>query len=326
MADEPPLFVSDVPIDITFEFPLDVILRQADESPVVKGLAYYADAEGEQVSIPIKLTTRGRSRLAYCRFPPLSVTFDKKRAKGTIFEGQQKKLKIVTHCRNNAAHRKYNVQEQRIYEAFNLLSDISFRTRRLNVTYKNSERADDYINEPAFIIESIVEVADRNELKRQKVKNVQSSQLDPEYAALTALFQFMIGNTDWSVLAGPGGSNCCHNSRPLSPPRADTGWFVVPYDFDQAGLINTQYAVVASPLPIRTVRQRLYRGRCSHLNQMDQTIALFNDRRQQLEMVLLQEGGSDQKKTSSYIDSFFFIINDPKKRERYIDKACLGGQ
>jgi len=326
MADEPPLFVSDAPIDITFEFPLDVILRQADERPVVKGQAYYTDAEGDQVSIAIKMTTRGRSRLEYCRFPPLSVTFNKKQAKGTIFEGQQKKLKIVTHCRHSAAHRKYIVQEQRIYEAFNVLSDVSFRTRALNVTYKNSERPDDTINEPAFIIESIVEVADRNELKRQKVRNVQPSQLDPEYSAISALFQFMIGNTDWSVAAGPDENDCCHNSKPLSQSRANTGWFVVPYDFDQAGLINTRYAVVASPLPIKTVRQRLYRGRCSHLDQLDPAVALFNERRQQLELALMPDGLRNDKSTASYIDGFFRIINAPKQRERYIDTACLGSK
>jgi len=326
MADELPLFASDAPIDITFEFPLDVILKQADERPVVKGEAYYTDAVGNQVSISIKMTTRGRSRLEYCRFPPLSVTFNKKQAKGTIFEGQQKKLKIVTHCRQSAAHRKYIVQEQRIYEAFNVLSDVSFRTRVLDVTYKNSERPDNTINEPAFVIESLVEVADRNELKRQKVKNVQSRQLDPEYSALSALFQFMIGNTDWSVVSGPGEKDCCHNSKPLSPPGADTGWFVVPYDFDQAGLINTRYAVVAAPLPIKTVRQRLYRGRCSHLDQMDPTVALFNERRQQLELALMPDGPRNDKSTASYIDGFFRIINDPKQRERYIDKACLGSK
>jgi len=320
VADELPLFASDTPIDITFEFPLNEIIKHADEGPVVEGHASYENTAGELVVIPIKLTTRGRSRLEYCRFPPLSITFNKKQSKGTIFEGQKKKLKIVTHCRQSSAHRKYIIQEQRIYEALNVLTDVSFRTRVLKATYQNSERPDQQINEPAFIIESIFEVADRNDLKRQKVNKVLTSQLDPDYATVSALFQFMIGNTDWSVLSGPSGKDCCHNSRPLSPSRADTGWFVVPYDFDQAGLINTRYAVVAAPLPIKTVRQRLFRGRCVHLDQIEPAVAMFNERRQQLEMALILEGSAKDK---SYIDGFYKIVNDPKQRARQVDGACL---
>ena len=322
-ADDLPLFASDAPLEIVFEFPMDEILKRAVERPVVDGHAYYKDAAGNQVSIPIKMTTRGRSRLAYCRFPPLSITVNKKQAKGTIFEGQKKKLKVVTHCRDSAVHKRYLLQEQRIYEAFNVLTDVSFRTRFLHVTYRNTDRSGQEMSEPAFIIETTVGVADRNQLKRQKVNKVRASQLEPEYTAMSALFQFMIGNTDWSVIAGPVENRCCHNSKPLSPPKADTGWFVVPYDFDQAGLINTQYAVVAKPLPIKTVRQRLFRGRCIHQDQMEPAIALFNERRQQLEMALMPEGRSEHKRTATYVDSFYRIINDAKQRERSIEKRCL---
>ena len=323
-ADDAPLFASDEPLEIVFEFPLDVILKQADKRPVVEGHASYTDTAGDQVSISIKMTSRGRSRLEYCRFPPLSVTFNKRESKGTIFEGQKKKLKIVTHCRATAAHRKYLLQEQTIYEAFNVLTDISFRTRYMSVTYRNSNNPDHTINESAFLIENIAEVADRNQLKRKKVGKIPESQLDPAYTTLSALFQFLIGNTDWSVIAGPDKNDCCHNSKPLSPRKADTGWLVVHYDFDQAGLINTRYAVVANPLPIKTVRQRLFRGRCIHSGQIEPAIAIFNESRQQLEMALMPGGSSDHKSTSAYIDDFYRIISDPKQRERYLNKPCVG--
>ena len=78
-ADELPLFASDAPLEIVLEFPLDVILQQADENPVVEGQISFTDDTGNQVSIPVKISTRGRSRLGMCRFPPLSLTLDKKR-------------------------------------------------------------------------------------------------------------------------------------------------------------------------------------------------------------------------------------------------------
>jgi hypothetical protein len=322
-ADELPLFASDAPLDIVLEFPLDVILRQADENPVVKGHVSYSDDTGNQVSIPVKVSTRGRSRLGMCRFPPLSLTMDKKRSKGTVFEGQNKKLKIVTHCKTSVAFRQYLFQEYSIYKAFNTLTDLSFRSRFLNMTYRNTDGSRRDIVEPAFLIESIYEVADRNDAKRQKVSKIRVAQLDPEYTILTALFQFMIGNTDWSVTDGSVEDGCCHNTKPLSPHGSATGWYVVPFDFDQAGLINARYAVPAAPLPIKSVRQRMFRGRCVHMDQIEQAIAMFNERRQQLENALIPPGGKANKSTASYIDSFYAIINDPQRRLKYIEKSCV---
>jgi len=124
------------------------------------------------------MTTRGRSRLELCPFPPLSLRVGKKAAKGTILEGQ-KKLKIVTHCRADHRFRNYLLQDDSTYEAFNVLTDISFRTRYLNVTYRDSNPLHRSISEPAFFIESINHVADRTQLETQKVGEVRSSQLDP---------------------------------------------------------------------------------------------------------------------------------------------------
>ncbi len=323
-ADSLPLFDSDEPLEIIFEVPLDVLLKRPGDRPVVDGHAHYIDTTGNQVSFPIQMTTRGKSRLEVCRFPPLSLLVKKKNAKGTIFKGQ-KKLKIVTHCRQNARFRSYVLQEQRIYEAFTVLSDVSFRTRYLNVTYRDSERPDKSISEPAFLIESINEVAARTGLVRQKVNKVYSSQLEPAHTTLAALFQFLIGNTDWSVILGPGEEGCCHNGRVLSPKDADTGWVVVPYDFDQAGLIDTDYAVPADELRLRSVRQRLFRGRCTHADQMDQAVELFNERRQELKQALMPVGSGEHKSNATYVDGFYKIINDAKQRERYISRKCMGG-
>ena len=40
-----------------------------------------------------------------------------------------------------------------------------------------------------------------------------SSQLSPADAARVAMFEYMIGNMDWSMRAGPPGEACCHNRR-----------------------------------------------------------------------------------------------------------------
>ena len=322
-ADELPLFASNEPLDITLEFPLYTIIRQAEKEPVFTGTAHYTDADGQKVSLPIKLSTRGKSRLAMCRFPPLSLMIGKKDGKGTIFEGQ-KELKITTHCRPNATFRSYVLQEFSIYRAFNVLTDVSFRARYLNVTYQDTEKADKAIVENAFVLESAKELANRLELKRHKVPLVRASQLDPSYAALVALFQFLIGNTDWSISQGHDGANCCHNGKVYSLPGADEGWQIVPYDFDQSGIINTSYSIPAESLRIRSVRQRLYRGKCQHLSGIDGAVAMFNENRQALEAALLPQEIKKRKSAVKYVDDFYQIINDPEKRRKSIDDRCRG--
>jgi hypothetical protein len=325
-AGELPLFASERPLDVVLELPVKTLMKQSAKRPVVAGQLSYFDADGAEVAIDVKITTRGNSRLEECSFPPLSITLKKKRVKGTLFEGQ-KKLKVVTHCNNQSRFGQYLLQEYSIYRAFRSLTDASFRVRFLNIRYRNSEKSGRDIEKTAFLIESIDEIADRLQMKRRKIRSVSAKQLDPDYATMSALFHFLVGNTDWSMLKGPGEDRCCHNGKVLSQPGERDNWIVVPYDFDQAGLINTSYAVPAEQLPIRSVRQRLFRGRCSHADHVDAAVSLFVDRREQLESILVPDSlsRSRQKATLSYINEFYRIVTDEKKRQRYIEKTCLGG-
>ena len=97
VAQDAPLFESDETLEITIEAPMRTLLRHTADRPVVDGKAHYADATGEMVSLAVQVSTRGKSRLDVCKFPPLALSVKKKAAAGTVFEGQ-KNLKLVTHC------------------------------------------------------------------------------------------------------------------------------------------------------------------------------------------------------------------------------------
>lgn len=321
-AQDRPLFDSNEPMQLVIEAPMKTLTRNVKKRPVVDGTVTYTDAAGDTVSIAVELSTRGKSRLDVCRFPPLSLSVKKKAAEGTIFEGQ-KSLKIVTHCQHNKRFRDNILREYGIYEAFNVLTDVSFRTRFADITYRDSEGRMDDLEEPGFFIEAIAEVAARNGLERRKVTRVDTLQREPRYATVTAMFQYMIGNTDWSAKLGPDGTNCCHNGRVLSPKNADFGWMVVPYDFDQSGVVNARYAEPDENLGIRSVRQRLWRGRCAHNDELDAVIELFNEIRAELESALQVPGLQDPEDVANYIDGFYRTINDPKRRARDIEQRCL---
>ena len=325
LADGHPLFSSDDALDLVLEVPMRTLLRSARKNPVLDGQLRYIDSDGRDVAIDLTITTRGHSRLEYCSFPPLAVSLDSNQTASILFAGQRK-LKIVSHCRKGSKYRHYFHQEYGIYRAYNLLSDYSFRVRMLNVTFRDSEqkRRDEVVS--AFFIESDREVAKRLNMTTIKTKAIVPKQFDVVETSKYELFQYMIANTDWAILKGPGTENCCHNGKVIGHPGTEHDWIVLPYDFDQSGIINTEYALPSLSFGIRNVRQRLYRGRCRHNEQLVETIALFNEKRSELEAALVPPELSDkrQKTALKYLDVFFETINDPKKLNKQVIDKCRG--
>lgn len=324
LAEGYPLFDSDETLDLVIEVPMKTLLGKAEQNPVLPGYLRYVDASGNETSIAIDITTRGRSRLSYCDFPPLSITLNRDQVDSTLFAGQRK-LKIGTQCRKGAKYINYLEQEFGIYKAYNLLSDYSFRVRKLNITYRDSAKKRKDEVHPAFFIESDHEVASRLGMEVIKRPTIKVSQLDAEQTNIYSLFQYLIANTDWAITKGPGAEDCCHNGKLIGRPGTQENWVVLPYDFDQAGIINTEYALPALGLGIRTVRTRLYRGECRYKDRLDETIALFNDQHDKIEAALLPESltASTRKSSLAYIQAFYSTINDAEQLDKQIVRACL---
>jgi hypothetical protein len=321
-----PLFEDQTQLDVIIEMPMKTIINDAKDKPKVAGVLRYTDA-GSEVVLDVTISTRGNSRLDICSFPPLSVNLKKKQVVGTLFEGQ-KKIKIVTRCGKDKYYERYLFQEFGIYGGFNVLTDSSIRARLLSVTYKDSEGKRKDNLQPAFFLESDKEVAERLSMEAIKSPTIDPAQLDSRHASVFALYQYLIANTDWSMLRGRESEPCCHNGKVIITPGTTNGWIVLPYDFDQAGLIDTKYAIPADALGIRRVRQRLFRGRCRNLKHLDESIAKFNELRPQIEAALLPAEIDDRSRKSAlkYIDKFYEIVNDPKKRKKEIEDDCLGAR
>ena len=323
LAADDPLFQSDEPLALVLELPPRNQLPPPQDKPTVPGLLRYKSNDGTDIVLDIAISTRGNSRLEHCSLPPLSINLKRKQVASTLFAGQNK-LKIVTQCRKSAAYRRYLNQEFMAYKILNIFSEYSFRVRKLEITYRKSSGGEPDELHSAFIIESAERAAARLGMKTIKVDSVKVSQLDTHQLSIFALFQFMIGNTDWSVRKGPANEECCHNGKVIAPPDSNDGWVVLPYDFDQAGIINTRYATPSDLLPIKSVRQRLYRGFCSGNSSLDSTIARFNDSRAAIEDFYGSgpDGSSPNKAALRYLRDFYEIVNDPKKRQKQIVDAC----
>jgi hypothetical protein len=286
----------------------------------------YTDADGEEIVLDVGLSPRGNSRLDICGFPPFWLNFKRGQLPGTVFAGQNR-IKLVTLCRESDSYRDYLAQEYQLYRAYNALTDHSFRVRWLTIEYVETEgRRPSSTTESAFLIEEDWEVAERAGMEAVKVESLRFAQLDSAGAALVYLFQYMIGSTDWSPIAGPPGETCCHNTKLIGPENSDAGRLALPYDFDQVGLINANYARPAASVPIRSVRQRYYRGYCVLNDELEATIELLNERRSNVEAAFasLEVKERTRSRALSYLDESYEYINDPRRFEREIVGRCRG--
>ena len=159
-----------------------------------------------------------------------------------------------------------------------------------------------------------------------KVSSLRVAQLDSAGAALLFLFQYMIGNTDWSPIAAVAGDNCCHNAKPIGPQDNDAARIILPYDFDQVGLINAGYARPSPNVPIRSVTQRLYRGYCALNDDLETARRLLNDRRGEIEAgyAALEVSDRSRDRAVSYLRESYERINEPRRFERDILGRCRG--
>ena len=322
---ERPLFECDGIVAFELELPMKTLYRRAESRPDLDGVLRYVDKQGRTLTFDVRITTRGHSRLEICNFPPLSVNFKRKQVEGTIFAGQNK-LKIVTPCRRGDRYQDYLRQEYGIYKAYSIVAEPTFRVRLLETTFRDSVGKMKPEVKTTFFIESIKEVAARSGMETVKQNRIPPQHLDAAISSIYELFQFLIANTDWSEVKGPGDEDCCHNGKVLRMPGQELGWVVLPYDFDQAGLINVPYALPHEQLPIRSVTQRLFRGRCANFDHLENTIELFNDRRADIEAALASGGitGKTHEKQTDYVAKFYEIVNDPKQRKKYIEDRCRG--
>ena len=215
------------------------------------------------------------------------------------------------------------LEEYAAYRIFQLMTPISFRTRLLNVSYADVEGKLDG-EHPAFVIEPIEVLAERLGGKELDLPGISRSNLAPDHTARMYVFQYIVANTDWSLVTAYGDNHCCHNGKVLD---IDGTQHLVPYDFDRTGLVDASYAEPAREARIRRVTQRRYRGYCmddeSPLEEaLRETVALRKD----MEAVFRDMPGLDDKdreKDLKFLGKFFERAEDQKDLLRRFRRDCL---
>lgn len=312
------LFESQELLEVELRGPLDATIEDTNER---NEHAFVLDVEGRELDVTVRV--RGNSRARVCHFPPLRLNFPAVGTSGTIFTGQ-KALKLVTHCKDSRSYEQNVLSEYLAYRIFSIISEAGFRVRLLRIRYVDT---DDTEAEPlvrfGFLIESERALAERVQGKIKSQPHVVKGDLNTQQAAAVFAFQYLIGNTDWSLVTALDEENCCHNVKLVEIGGED---FPVPYDFDLAGLVNARYAKPDPGVGIKSVRVRRYRGYCvqglqlnavfaSLLEQTDEIMGLVDD--------LPDATEKERDKRTKYLEKFFAQAHDVDQLADKLETRCI---
>src|ERR1043166_6966040 len=183
----------------------------------------------DSISEEIRVIARGHIRKEICYMPPVKLNFHNSTSPKLY---PLNSLKMVCTCFENSNGDQLLLKEYLIYKMYNLITDKSFRVRLLNLSYEDvNPKKKTYLGH-AFLIESDKSMAKRNDCVELKNTRSHSEYADRDQMTIFAIFQYMIGNTDFGVSAN-------HNIILIQPAKDSTAKpIVIPYDFDYAGLVD----------------------------------------------------------------------------------------
>lgn len=317
-SDSKGIFDSEEVLKITIESDFKNLVKRKykDEEQPALFKFYYHDTL--VINRHIKIKPRGNMRKGSCFFPPLKLNF----LKSEVVVKEMKefdKMKMVLDCKRGTIYEQYLLSEYYVYKMQNILTEYSYRVRLIQVTYVDTSDKYKTATRYAFLIEPKDQLGDRLNALPIDNKNVRDQLTDIPTLANAYLFQFLIGNTDWSI---PGRHNLqlIKSKDPMLPKP-----YVIPYDFDYAGIVNANYAIPDENLGINSVTERVYRGVCISEADIRKVAKHYIDKKEQIYQLYQNTNLLDKNNarfTIDYLDSFYSIIESENSLQRYILDAC----
>jgi hypothetical protein len=328
---DPLLFDSEDVLELTMPVDFDALCRPSespdcDYSPTV---FRYRDASGSEQTVPISIRRRDgwRAMQTNCQVPTLFVRFNADDVAGTLFEGQSE-LALTSHCGKGFSSRSarsrrlpdtfesYVINEYLGYRLYRLVTDVSLRVRLVRITYADPENPRKDFRHYAFFSEHFQSLARRFNAELLPPNSFDPERLDLQAADRLALFQYMVGNTDWSIVEQDNVVLIATKTGQQVP---------VMFDLDMSGLVFAHYAQPPPELPIRSVKQRYYQGFCHADADWDSLFRQFRELRADIMGTLADTPGlmrGDRRMSGVYLDSFFNILGSPESRQQRIANAC----
>lgn len=310
------LFSSDKILNITLRGNLRDLMNDRGENPITHSIqVVIKDEANTEKQLSAEAKTRGHFRKLKenCGYPPLLLRFTKSDSlNNSVFKGNDK-CKLVMPCVGD----NYVVYEWLVYKLYNLITPKSFEARLVKVGLEDTRSKK---NTPPFygiLLEEEKKMAKRNKMLSIERKLRPEQALQQDFLTM-AMFEYLIGNTDWSV-------QYLQNIKLIAADSLGVA-STVAYDFDHSGLVDAPYAHPAEELMMHSVRERRYRGYCiTNMKLFDASIALFNKVKPEILSLYNNCPYIDEKykkTTIKYIEEFYTTINNPSAFQKEFGYPC----
>ncbi len=230
LPDEYDLFQSEEILEIVLESNFKKFIRDKNKDQYQEALLHFPLNDSIVVKRVVRIKPRGEFRKKYCAVPPIKLNF--KHTKIYVNSIQQlEKMKMVSECKRLSNYEEYVLREYLTYKLYQLFSDLSFKVRLLHLTTIDTGSKKTKTNSSfAFLIEEADDLAKRSDMQYLKVKTATYKNIIDSNMAMVAVFQYMIGNTDWSI-AGAHNLKLMKERDPLQEKA-----LAIPYDFDYSSV------------------------------------------------------------------------------------------
>ena len=299
-------------VNATLEMDLKDLLAKKAKERYLPGTMTLTFKDGSAVSTKITATVRGNFRRETCYMPGLTVNF---KADTNSSLSKFKSMKISNGCNSGEESGQLVIKEYLAYKIYNLLTDMSLKVRLMNISFKDLSGKRKAYTQYAFMMEDVDAMAKRNKMIEVEGTKYNTEQTNRDQMTIVTLFEYLIGNTDWSVPA-------YHNVKLLGPKDdKNVRPYVVAYDFDICGFVDPPYATIDEQLQekISNVRERLNRGFPRTMEELKEAVKLFNAKKEKIIGLIKNNEYLNSKEKSravDYVEEFYKTINSDRELQR----------
>ncbi len=316
--DQKKFFSDEQPVQMRLSTDIKSLLLEKSTLNYVNASVHCVFPDSQVADGKVQIKPRGHFRKDNCRLTPLSINF---RNAGAPAFSKLGTLKLVVGCGIKSSDDQLLLKEYLVYKIYNLITDKSFRVRLLNVDYEDTKGKVKSYQQYAFLIEDLDDLAKRHQCKKKEQGKFYPDFIDREQATLVYMFQYMIGNTDWSV-------PFYHNIKLLIEKKDSLAKpYPVAYDFDMTGLVNPIYGGPNPELGLSSLKERLYRGYQRSLDEIQAAAKIFLDKKEAIyglinNFELLNSG--NKKEMINFLKEFYDDIDNTRDLKRiFVDNALV---
>lgn len=299
--------------EMSLELNFDELFAQLKSEEEHKARLIMHSETGEETEFELKVKPRGVFRRYNCDIPPLRFNFSKKELEALGLEGEYDKLKLVAPCFDDPESEQQLLKEYWAYKFYNVLTPASFQVHLVKITYINTGVEKYQKEQWAFFIESKNEIAARLGGSLVEQFGTTATNLEPQSYQQTMMFNYMIGNQDWDLVA--------NRNITLVQTEESSSLILIPYDFDYSVFVSPSYLKGSKGIDQQDIDERVLIGQFGDFASLTKTAELFQAAE---EMILASfEDFTPLKQRhknamSRYLSDFFSLLENERKLARQL--------